>query len=57
MREAERDRQAQRDNLKQLRVAALKAIEERHKDERDALDAEFNERFNVLNGRPTKVTK
>jgi len=33
------------------------ALEERHHDERDALDAEFNERFNVLNGRPTKVTK
>jgi len=33
------------------------ALEERHHDERDGLDAEFSERFNVLNRRPTKVTK
>jgi hypothetical protein len=48
---AERDLETQRDNLKQLRVATLKALDEKHADEIAAVEKTFNDQFDKLNGR------
>jgi hypothetical protein len=49
--QAELDLKAQRQNLTALRDAARKALAERHQDEFDALEADFNKQFDILNGR------
>jgi hypothetical protein len=49
--QGERDLAAKRDALKQLRVATLKALDEKHADEIAAVEATFNAEFNRLNGR------
>jgi hypothetical protein len=47
----ERDLRTKRDALKTLRVATLKALDEKHADEIAAVEAEFNGEFDKLNGR------
>jgi hypothetical protein len=52
---AQREQAAKRENLRQLRVAAFKAMEERHSDELEALRIEFDQQFDILNGRGAMV--